>query len=72
DQSALLKARVLVPTAAQAQALGSYILVDASGSDESAWVRDGLLLAYDTMEVAEPNHRLLVFRFSSQSRSGTQ
>lgn len=72
DQSALLKARVLVPTAAQAQALGSYVLVDASGSDESAWVRDGLQLAYDTMEVAEPNYRLRVFRFRNQSRSGTE
>jgi len=72
DQSALLNARVLVPTAAQAQALGSYVLVDASGSDESAWVRDGLHLAYDTMEVAEPNHRLRVFWFRSRARSETE
>jgi len=69
DQAHLLGARILVPDPVQARALGPYVLVDASGNDESAWVRDALRLAYDTMQVAEPDHRLRVFLFNERQQA---
>lgn len=64
DQSALLRSKPLIPDSAQASALGTYILVDASGGQEFESLRQALGGPY-TAEVrsAEPDHRVRVYRF---------
>lgn len=63
DLSHLLDADVLFPDSGQAAALGSYLLVDASGTGQGDALRDHLRQRYPLMDEVEADHRVRVFRF---------
>ena len=63
DQSALLKAPPLRPDGGQAAALGTYLLVDASGGAEFSGLRDALRRSFAQVDSALADHRVMVYRF---------
>lgn len=60
DQRPLLESTLLVPDRTQAKGLGTYILIDASGSDEFAGLRARLRESYPMADSVEADHRVWV------------
>lgn len=64
DQRALLASSPLLPDSAQAKALGTYILIDGSGTDASRPIREALIPRFSGLDSAEADHRVRVYRFT--------
>ncbi len=65
NHEALLQSAPLIPDAAQAQALGTYILIDASATAELALLKQQLHAAFSTADSMRTDHRIWTYRFSS-------
>lgn len=63
DQEALLNSTPLLPDRKQAEAIGTYILVDASADGEGAEVLNRLRTQFPRVEMASPDRAVRVYRF---------
>ncbi len=69
DQRSLLNASPFVPDTVQARALGPTLLVDASGNQRFAPLREALRGAYGAVDSVEADHRVWVYRFTHEGRT---
>lgn len=63
DQRALLGSSPLIPDPAQARSLGTYVLIDGSGSEASGPIRRALSAVFSQTDSTEADHRVRIYRF---------